>query len=250
MNVATMANTYYKAWSIGQTSSSGSFSAISGTGSSMADLNNIVSQANSFKANRIGIKSYYNELAKSENFNVKDFLNSSKDSSQVSEKILDDTSALKDAAKALSATGDASVFKVGEDGTYDMEKIAEAVNSFVSNYNSVTSSVADSGNMSILQKGAVMLNQSATNYNALSKVGITVETSGKLKLDSEKLKNSDVNDLKALFEGSGSYADRISATAQNINHAAQASQYKTYNNYGAASFSLASTLGNFVNYSA
>lgn len=249
--VTSIGSNYYDAWTVGQNNSNSSFASVSGSSnSSLSDLTNIANQYDNLNQNRASIKSYYTELTKSDKFNVSDFLSSGSSSSQSSDTLVDEAKALADTAKTLSSIGNSSLFKQNEDGSYDMDKIASAVSDFITDYNDVVSSVSDSGNSSVLQKGSVMLNQSATNYDSLRKVGVTLGTNGQLSLDSAKLKNANINDLKSLFEGQNSYADKVATSAQNINQAAQSNQYKTYNNWGAASFSFANTLGNFVNYTA
>ncbi|MHC1721715.1 MAG: hypothetical protein AB9836_00775 [Aminipila sp.] len=242
--VTSISKNYYNAWKIGQNNSNSSFASISGSTSSQSDLNSIVNQYNNLKENRASIKSYYTELTKSDKFNVSDFLSSGSSSSQ-SDTLVNDSKALANTAQTLQSS-----FKQNEDGSYNMDKIASAISDFVTDYNDVVSSVSDSGNISVLQKGSIMISQSATNYDSLSKVGINLETNGQLNLDSAKLKNANINDLKLLFQDQNSYANKVATIAQNMNQAAQSNQYKTYNNSGIASFSFANTLGNFVNYTA
>lgn len=262
-----MARNYYTSWAVSQKNSfgnySGNFGSVSGSGSSsMTDLMNIAKQYNELNSNRTSMKDYYNKMVSDKSFSVKDFLNEGNsavaeagsgtliDSSDVSEAIMKNSEALAKSADALTQTGENSLFTPKEDGTYDMEKITAAVSQFVEDYNSVSSSVAKSGNLSTLQKGANMLGQSSANYNSLNKIGITVKTSGQLSLDTEKLKSADIADVKMMFQGSGSYASKIENAANNINKAAEANQYRTYNSYGTTSFGTVASLGNFVNYSA
>lgn len=266
----------------------GDFNSVSGLNtSSTADMTSIAKQYDDLRVNRTSIKQQYEEMTKSSNFSVKDFINSGNSASQVSsssqtklpditaiqqsqsagaaaglkpaavdqdqniaEKIAASAKQLTASANALTKTGDQSLFKAGENGQINMDNVAAAVSDFVNNYNSTIQDASKSGNANTLQKVGNLMNQSASNYNNLSKVGITVETSGKLSLNTEKLSGASTSDLKTMFEGNDSYAQKVANLAENVTQAAQSSQYKTYSTSGVASFSFANTLGNFVNYSA
>ena len=71
----------------------------------------------------------------------------------------------------------------------------------------------------------------------LNKVGITIGENNTLSLDEEKFKAANMSDLKALFSGSGSLADRVSQKAstmynQSANQLAVNQGKMTYTMYG------------------
>lgn len=136
---------------------------------------------------------------------------------------------LKNAANKLTATDSNSLFEkvakkvtdektgvVTETTDYDRDKIASAVKDFVSSYNSTLESAAKTDTTNVLRKTAFMVSGTKANSNLLSKVGITIGTDNKLTVDDTKLKEASMTDLKTLFNGKGSYADRISSKASDI----------------------------------
>ena len=54
------------------------------------------------------------------------------------------------------------------------------------------------------------------NAGLLEDAGITVDENGKLAIDKEKFMKADISDLKTIFNGSGSIADRLSKRASDI----------------------------------
>ena len=50
----------------------------------------------------------------------------------------------------------------------------------------------------------------------LNKVGISIDEKNNLTLDEETFKNAKMSDLKALFSGSGSLADRVGQKASTL----------------------------------
>ena len=52
--------------------------------------------------------------------------------------------------------------------------------------------------------------------NSLSKVGINVGTDGKLSVNEDKFMDTDMNQVKSLFNGSSSYAGMITSYASKI----------------------------------
>ena len=135
-------------------------------------------------------------------------------------------SALKTAADALKTTGTASVFnkktvtdeKTGAASSqYDTEGIYKAVKSFVDSYNQVVEKNIDSDTVSVLRKTLNMVNVTKSNQSLLSQVGITMKDDNTLALDEDAFKKADMTVAKSLFNGSGSFADRISQSAGELN---------------------------------
>ncbi|MDD5935752.1 MAG: hypothetical protein PUC65_09360 [Clostridiales bacterium] len=136
---------------------------------------------------------------------------------------------LNKAAMALTATGDDSLFEktlksVKDENTgvtsnqmvYDTDKIAKAVSAFAKAYNDTIKSAADSNLNSVLRSTSLMVSQTAVNKNMFAKVGITIGKDNTLTVDETKLKAANMTDVKALFNGSGSYASDVSTKAREI----------------------------------
>lgn len=161
------------------------------------------------------------------------------DGKSLESKVTAGATSLKVAADAL--TNDKSLFtktKVTKDENgaetkdYDWDSITKKVQSFVDSYNDTVNKALDSSSNSVLSSTLSMVKNTSANANMLKSVGISVGDNNKLSLDKEALKTSDINDLKSLFSGAGSYAYSVSASAGNIgNNAAKAAA--TYTSDGA-----------------
>lgn len=161
---------------------------------------------------------------------------------------------LKNSATTLSKTG-SSVFSPvsikAEDGNvvreYDTDKIYGAVKNFVDSYNSVLDSTKNSSVSSITSTVTAMKNSTKSNESALSDMGISIDKDGKLSIDEDTFKASNMENVKSLFNGSNSYAAQTAARANSINTAVQIEQSKanTYTNGGSYSYNY--TNGNLFN---
>ena len=131
---------------------------------------------------------------------------------------------LNDAASALAATGDNSLFTKkeikSEDGTsktgYDVDKIYSAVQGFVGSYNDAVSAASGSTNRSISNGASSLASTTGVMASRLQSFGITSDINGKLSVDEETFKKSDMDKFKTLMNGSQSYASSIAQTASRI----------------------------------
>ena len=154
---------------------------------------------------------------------------------------------MKESADALIATGSKSVFNkkeiTDENGNtktdYDYDAIYKAVKGFADDYNSLIDSAGDSDSKSILRRTLSITNGTKKNSGLLSQVGVTIGEDNKLTVDEKKLKAANINDMKALFSGVGSYAYNVSSAASMINSAATNEMQKlnSYTSTGAYSYS-------------
>lgn len=155
---------------------------------------------------------------------------------------------LKSAADKLTAKGSDSVFKQTA-GEYDTDKIYDAVKDFTTAYNSVIDSATDSNSSSVENALKSMKNSTAINAKALAKIGITVGSDNKLSIDEKTFKAADMNSVKSLFNGNGSYGYQMEVKASMIDSAAsfEASRANTYT--GSGSYSYNFNAGNLFNQS-
>ncbi len=170
----------------------------------------------------------------------------SKDSVATLSKVKNAAGELEDSAAALVKTGSNSVFnkvtKTDDQGnkasTYDTDKIYKAVKSFVDDYNDVMKS-ADSSKTGGVQRAAMSMANSTSSYaTSLSAVGISIDSSShQLSIDESAFKAADMNKVKSLFNGSGSYAYNIKSQAAVVEYRAgnEAAKANTYNRYGSYS---------------
>ena len=117
-------------------------------------------------------------------------------------------SSLKASATVLSETGEDSIFaKAEESGDYS--DLISLIERFTGDYNS------------LLELKSIISGQS----EALQKVGITVDSNGKLVVDEDTLKNADKKELKELFQGEKSIAGKVADKSIYIGANAAADQY-------------------------
>ena len=132
-------------------------------------------------------------------------------------------SSLKASAAVLSETGEDSVFAKEESGDYS--DLISLIERFTGDYNSLLESLSDldtdkSANYSKELKSII-----SGQSEALQKVGITVDSNGKLVIDEETLKNADKKELKDLFQGENSVAGKVADKSIYIGANAAADQY-------------------------
>lgn len=178
------------------------------------------------------MKAYYSETGSSSE--VSSIVNSStsKDDTKTIANVKSSTEELKESADALLEKGSKSVF-----ADEDMEKIYTAVSAFVEDYNSVLDTMDDVNSTSILNRAKNMTQATTANSKLLSKVGITINSDNSLSIDKETFLKADVSTVKSLFNGNGSYAYRVSASASMMNYAAEqeadkAATYTSTGSYG------------------
>ena len=154
-------------------------------------------------------------------------------------KVQTATDALKESADELLTTGSKSLFTKkeittkDENGTettsegYDTDAIYKAVSSFVTNYNSVIDAVNSADNDKVTTKAVSMVNATIANVNLLNNIGITINDDSTLSIDKDTFSKADMNTVKTLFNGTGSYGYRVSAQASMINFAADSEVNKS-----------------------
>lgn len=167
----------------------------------------------------------------------------SKDDSKTLATMKKATDNLKESADELMTTGSKSLFnkkditkkdELGNEYTekdYDTAAIYKAVSGFVNDYNSVLQAADKVNSTSVTGRVKTMVSATTSNEKMLSKVGITVNTDKTLSIDKDAFMKADMNTVKSIFNGTGSYAYRVSAQASMINFAAdkEASKANTYN---------------------
>jgi len=165
-----------------------------------------------------------------------------------------DAKELKSAADALRTTGKNSLFKAKtvtttdeatgvttESQKYDYDAIYDAAEKFIKAFNSMLDSAEAVPNKTTDKKMALTDNMLRKNAGLLEDVGITVEDSGKLAIDKEKFMKANIADLKTVFNGSNSIADRISKRASDMYSTAEkilSVSGGTYNRSGALNNSV------------
>lgn len=114
---------------------------------------------------------------------------------------------------------------------YDWDAIKKAVNNFVESYNSLIGSAGESDSTSVLRIGTWLTSLTEANSKLLDKVGITIGSDNKLKVDEDKLMKADISTLKTLFQGVNSFADKVVRKASQMGTAATNSVGKSGSAY-------------------
>lgn len=127
---------------------------------------------------------------------------------------------------------------------YDYNKIYKVLKSFVDDYNSVIKAGGESDNNSVLRNTLSMTRMTKENKNLLEDVGITINDDNTLSIDEEAVKKANINDLKSLFGGVGSYADSIATKASNISYKAAYENNRLSNYTGSGAYSTVGSVGN------
>lgn len=172
--------------------------------------------------------------------NTKTTTATSKDSAKKLAAIESSTESLNKSAEALYKNS--SLFRektiTDKDGNktkgYDTEAIYKAVSQFVSDYNSVVETAGSSESSKITNAASAMVNTTTENRKLLSAIGITFDSSKyTMKIDKDAFEKADMNKVKTLFQGTGSYAYSIESKSSMVNMYAKNEASKS-NTYGAS----------------
>ena len=116
-------------------------------------------------------------------------------------------SSLKADSKALAS--DSLYEKVkdkdgNETDRYDVDKIFATAKSFVNNYNKMFDAAGSSSNSGALSNLSYIREKTAQNADVLKQFGISVDEKGKMKIDEDTFKNSDMSKVQEFFKDYGS----------------------------------------------
>ena len=103
-----------------------------------------------------------------------------------------------------------------QDGEYNVENITGAIKDFAKEYNNVIDQADQNSSSEVSNSGRWMKSLTNTMKGSLDKVGVRVEENGKLTVDEEALKKSDMKSVKAMFSGTYSYANQTARKAGSV----------------------------------
>lgn len=165
-----------------------------------------------------------------------------KEKAQALNEVKSSADSLAESLDPLVGKGRDSVFKkvtqTGTDGktteSYDVDKIYQAVSSFVKDYNDAYTAAKDSSVASISSTARSMYNSTKANANLLADVGITLDSENQLKLDEETFRVADMKKVESLFSGNGSYGYNLKVNASYVSLSATnaANQNTLYSSSG------------------
>ena len=102
--------------------------------------------------------------------------------------------------KAIETLSDSSIWNT-ESKDYSSDKTYDAVSNFISSYNTLIS------NMSKVGKTI-----------ELAAIGITIEDSGKLSIDQDKLKKADITEIKNIFGSDSEFIKGVKEQSDEVNN--------------------------------
>ncbi len=128
-----------------------------------------------------------------------------------------------------------------ETDKYDVDKIFATAKSFVNNYNTMFDKAESSSNSGVIANLSHIRQKTSQNADVLKQFGINVDAKGRLKIDEDTFKKSDMSDVQKFFKDYGSsiatnasLVDYYSTTQANATSGYTAAG--TYNVQGSARF--------------
>lgn len=91
-----------------------------------------------------------------------------------------------------------------ETDEYDIKKIFATAKSFVSNYNKMFDAAESSSNSGVVANLSYIREKTARNTDALKSLGISVDGKGRMKIDEDTFKNTDMSKVQKFFKDYGS----------------------------------------------
>lgn len=218
---------------------------------SLTSFANIVSRYAYFKSNYSDIKASFRNVDKDY---VSDSTKNNVKSSNIYTNALSEANKMKIAAKELKessnklVTDKESIFELNENDTYDMDKVYDSVNEFVTDYNDLKKMTSETSSDSVVEKAYYMVNMTKNYTKPLSKIGITVNSDNTLSINKDTFKESDINTIKSLFNGNYSYANLVNQKANQISNVGTSS-YISYTSSSKTNTVLETYLSELTNIS-
>ncbi len=200
---------------------------LGGTGSSSGtDTSSLLADYASIKNGSYGkmMKAYYAKLAASEDGSDED-TSSAKTGSGSNVK---DTLTASAASSAYKSAEKLSTMEFSED---NLDEAYDAVSEFIENYNSLIKNGSSSENTSVQKQAQYLYDTMYNNYKLFAKIGITLNADRTLSLDEDTFKEGSISTMKTLFNGSNSFADKVSYKASQMYRYANEGKSVTAKNY-------------------
>ena len=126
----------------------------------------------------------------------------------------DDKSDAKTSDSTMASTASAlykSIDKLGAKTIDNDHKddLYDAFFAFIKDYNTLVEKAGKSENSKVTNQVDYLKDLIANNKSALAKLGVSVNSDKTLSLDEDKFKEADMKDLKSLFEGAYSFAEKM-----------------------------------------
>ena len=194
-----------------------------GSSSSESGVSSLLTDYASIKNGSYGkmMKAYYAKAAADED----DEASTKKSSSGSGEK---DALTASSASSAYKSAEKLSTMEFSED---NLDEAYNAVSDFVKNYNSLIKNGSSSKNSDVQKQAEYLYDTMYSNYKLFAKVGITLNADRTLSLDEDTFKKGNTSTMKTLFNGVGSFADKVSSKASQMYRYANEGKSVTAKNY-------------------
>ena len=139
------------------------------------------------------------------------------------------------AAAANSLYNSIETLNAMEINNDNKENVYKAFTSIVKNYNELIKNTDKSANSNVVNQASYLKSLVNNNKSAFSKMGVTVNSDKSLSINEEKFKEADMSNVKNLFTGVYSFAEKLGDRVNSIyRYATQgdALNKKTYDNGG------------------
>ena len=139
------------------------------------------------------------------------------------------------AAAANSLYNSIETLNAMEINNDNKENVYKAFTSLVKNYNELSKNTDKSANSNVVNQASYLKSLVNNNKSAFSKMGVTVNSDKSLSINEEKFKEADMSNVKNLFTGVYSFAEKLGDRVNSIyRYATQgdALNKKTYDNGG------------------
>lgn len=161
------------------------------------------------------------------------------------EKLENAAEQLKQKAECFTADGEDSIFaKAKQSGNHD--EICDGVEALISKYNETADALLTASDPLDQYYLKMLKGAAADSKEALSSIGITITQGGALKLDKNKLKETDTEQLEQILGASGTFSTRTAFLAGRISDHAQANTAHLASQYNSAgnTYSVSSAWAN------
>ena len=115
---------------------------------------------------------------------------------------------------------------------YDPDAAYKAVNEFVTDYNSMLDATGKTSNTTVTNAAKNMTRMTDIMSNSLSRVGVSVGKNGRLSVDEETFKNTDMDKVRSVFGSGGSFARSVGSYSARLGSAAKQQSLQAANNTG------------------
>lgn len=119
--------------------------------------------------------------------------------------------------KSIEALSDTSIWNT-DSKDYSSDSTYDAIANFVSSYNTLLSKIDSVGSTIKNTYGTKLNDLTDKNKEALEAIGITVESDGKLKIDSDKLKQADISEVKKIFGSDSEFIKGVKEQSEEVNN--------------------------------